>query len=154
MSERIPGLGIIAFTDWTDEKILQLRELWGKASIRVIAEVIGCTANAVAGKAHRIGLPRLASPIRPRDPSAPPRSRGAPRNKPAIRTTLPLFDAVPPAFEPVAPRPPHLLRQCTYLYGDKPPYRRCSGEISTGQGDWCEDCRKIVFIKSPQQRAA
>ena len=43
---------------WTDEKVLKLKELWGKGSTASqIAEIIGgISRNAVIGKAHRLNL--------------------------------------------------------------------------------------------------
>ena len=44
---------------WTDERIAHLRERWGKADLRVIADELGTTRGAIAGKAMRLGLSRL-----------------------------------------------------------------------------------------------
>ena len=43
---------------WNDEKVLKLKELWGKGSTASqIAEIIGgISRNAVIGKAHRLNL--------------------------------------------------------------------------------------------------
>ena len=43
---------------WTDEKVLKLKELWGKGNTASqIAEIIGgISRNAVIGKAHRLNL--------------------------------------------------------------------------------------------------
>ena len=43
---------------WTDEKVCQLKELWGKGNTASqIAEIIGgLSRNAVIGKAHRLNL--------------------------------------------------------------------------------------------------
>ena len=43
---------------WTDEKVLKLKELWGKGkAANQIAEIIGgISRNAVIGKAHRLNL--------------------------------------------------------------------------------------------------
>ena len=43
---------------WTEEKVLKLKELWGKGNTASqIAEIIGgITRNAVIGKAHRLNL--------------------------------------------------------------------------------------------------
>ena len=49
---------------WTDERLAKLRELWDKGlSISQIGEELGVTRNAIAGKAHRLGLPKRQSPI-------------------------------------------------------------------------------------------
>ena len=43
---------------WTEEKVLKLKELWGKGNTASqIAEIIGgISRNAVIGKAHRLNL--------------------------------------------------------------------------------------------------
>ncbi|MGC6536367.1 MAG: GcrA family cell cycle regulator [Candidatus Puniceispirillaceae bacterium] len=49
---------------WTEERLVKLRELWDKGlSISAIGEELGVTRNAIAGKAHRLGLPKRQSPI-------------------------------------------------------------------------------------------
>ena len=51
-------------TSWTDERLEKLRKLWDKGlSISQIGEELGVTRNAVAGKAHRLKLPKRQSPI-------------------------------------------------------------------------------------------
>ena len=51
-------------TSWTDERLEKLRKLWDKGlSISQIGEQLGVTRNAVAGKAHRLKLPKRQSPI-------------------------------------------------------------------------------------------
>jgi GcrA cell cycle regulator len=49
---------------WTEDRLSKLRELWDlKLSITKIGEQLGVSRNAVAGKAHRLGLPKRQSPI-------------------------------------------------------------------------------------------
>ena len=54
---------------WNEEKVKQLKELWGKGSTASqIAEIIGgISRNAVIGKAHRLNL---SSKIKTRNPSS------------------------------------------------------------------------------------
>ena len=50
---------------WTEERLVRLRELWDqKLSISKIGEQLGVSRNAIAGKAHRLGLEKRQSPIK------------------------------------------------------------------------------------------
>ncbi len=49
---------------WSEETILQLRELWDQGlSTAEIGRRLGVTTNAIVGKAHRLDLPARPSPI-------------------------------------------------------------------------------------------
>ena len=51
---------------WTESRLAKLRELWDKKlSISKIGEALGVSRNAIAGKAHRLGLEKRQSPIKP-----------------------------------------------------------------------------------------
>ena len=49
---------------WDDLKLKQLEDLWKQGlPISKIGEILGVSRNSVAGKAHRMGLPKRTSPI-------------------------------------------------------------------------------------------
>ena len=51
---------------WDDLKLKELENLWSQGHpISKIGEMLGVSRNSVAGKAHRMGLPKRNSPISP-----------------------------------------------------------------------------------------
>ena len=49
---------------WTSERLEELKKLWAEGlSISQIGESLGVSRNSIAGKAHRMGLPKRPSPI-------------------------------------------------------------------------------------------
>ena len=47
---------------WSEDRLLKLRELWDKKlSISKIGVELGVSRNAIAGKAHRLGLEKRQS---------------------------------------------------------------------------------------------
>ena len=66
-------------SNWTDEKVEQLRELHAKAlPYSVIARQLGFTKNAVIGKAHRLKLHCLRGNINDPYPLKPKKYAGVP----------------------------------------------------------------------------
>jgi len=51
---------------WTDERIEQLKRLWGQGmtASQIAEELGGVSRNAVIGKAHRLGLEARPSPVK------------------------------------------------------------------------------------------
>src|SRR4051812_49529466 len=93
---------------WTDERIDQLKRLWGQGmtASQIADELGGVSRNAVIGKAHRLGLEARPSPVKPgeekehRAPaaSAAPAPKPAPAERPAPRAAA----AAPAAAESAA----------------------------------------------------
>jgi len=49
---------------WDNSKLKELEDLWKQGHpISKIGEILGVSRNSVAGKAHRMGLPKRTSPI-------------------------------------------------------------------------------------------
>jgi len=49
---------------WDEEKLQKLKNLWDEGlPITKIGIELGVSRNAIAGKAHRLGLPKRNSPI-------------------------------------------------------------------------------------------
>lgn len=54
-----------ALSIWDNEKIFQLRILWGEGhSSQKIGNFLGFSKNSVIGKVHRLGLPKRFSPVK------------------------------------------------------------------------------------------
>lgn len=113
---------------WIDNDA-KLRELWNEGlSASKIGKRLGCTKNAVVGRAHRIELPDRGSPIgMTRDPSLPPYQHPPkrPAKRPAsVGPTLPPLPSAAMegsdvarehdrgmAVPTVAPKPPQTQRE-------------------------------------------
>ena len=64
---------------WTEERLEKLRKLWAEGlSITQIGDALGVSRNAIAGKAHRMGLPKRPSPIAKSKPKAAPKTTPPP----------------------------------------------------------------------------
>ena len=73
---------------WDEDKLNKLRKLWDDGlPITKIGNEIGVSRNAIAGKAHRMGLPKRNSPI---SKSGDPRKNQETINSDNIREQLPL----------------------------------------------------------------
>ncbi|SDC88405.1 GcrA cell cycle regulator [Sphingomonas sp. YR710] len=98
---------------WTDERIDQLKQLWGQGmtASQIADELGGVSRNAVIGKAHRLGLEARPSPVKGGEhavASAAPAAPPAPA--PVAERPVPVAAPVPPkpvvTAAPVEPTPP------------------------------------------------
>jgi GcrA cell cycle regulator len=149
---------------WTDERVAELRKLWGDgvSAGRIAAQLRGeLTRNAVIGKVHRLGLaarPRTASQgVAPRTrmacvkPKAPVVLKAQPR--PVV--------APPPMFTPLPEVPklvtgPNVVRflavagqRCRYIVDQSAPIaeRMVCGNPTAGGSSWCPACQGRVFAR-------
>ena len=123
---------------WNEEKLNKLKSLWDKGlPITKIGLELGVSRNAIAGKAHRIGLPKRNSPI---SKSGDPRKNN---NKADIQTDkeLPLK---------------LLLRdvewsrnRCCWPLGDPklPGFSFCGTSIIPGR-PYCEEHSKLAYTST------
>ena len=155
--------------DWTAEAIERLKALWAEGhSTAEIGRRMGISKNAVVGKAHRLNLPALPSPIRrdavPR-PAPVPR---APRPMPVARQVPPpMLRAAPVAVAPVvaavpaapvvrafpAARPRFGSRSCCWPIGEPGTsgFRFCGGEPMAGK-PYCTEHAALAYVKPRDRR--
>lgn len=113
---------------WTDDKIAQLVDQWGKASAAVIGKAVGKPKNAVIGKAHRLGLQQTGAGAR-LDLTPPSKPKTANTNRRPRRTKK-----APPSKQV---RLADLTeQQCRYPHGDRPADIRFCGHPVMERGDW------------------
>jgi len=109
---------------WTEERIDQLKRLWGQGmtASQIAEELGGVSRNAVIGKAHRLGLEARPSPVKAGDAAAAgapaptaapppvPEKAAAPVARPApAPVPAPAAPAAAPTPAP-APSPQPLVR--------------------------------------------
>lgn len=148
--------------DWTNERVEELRRLWGQGQTASrIAELLGgITRNAVIGKAHRLGLRGRPSPIR-RDENAPliraprqthshplaPEPRVEPAPMPAAEVPV-----APPSSAPApqAKAPQAGGRSCSWPVGDpkQPGFHFCGQEAVVGRPYCAAHCSLAYQRKS------
>jgi GcrA cell cycle regulator len=126
---------------WTPEKVETLRVQWAEGrSARSMADLLGCTKNAVLGKARRISLPMhpdsCHNPDRPRKPKKfyPPKPRSGhfvPRSIKYIRLPAPIApDTLNIAFLDLEPH------HCRYPVTRDHPHLFC-GVVKDGDSSYC-----------------
>lgn len=157
--------------EWAAETIARLRVLWDYIgaegnlvgpegryfSTAEIGRRLGITKSAVVGKAHRLGLTRRDSPIRP-NPAGP--RPIAPRRLPSSIPTLPSLAVVQARqLPPVSPRPvtspaiPARDKTCCFPFGQPGTkgFRFCGKPAKPGK-PYCPDCCDAAYIKIRDRR--
>ena len=123
---------------WNEEKLNKLKSLWDKGlPITKIGLELGVSRNSIAGKAHRLGLPKRNSPI---SKSGDPRKN---ENKADIQTDKEL--------------PLNLLlrdvewsrNRCCWPLGDPklPGFSFCGTSIIPGR-PYCEEHSKLAYTST------
>jgi len=94
---------------WTEERIDQLKRLWGQGmtASQIADELGGVSRNAVIGKAHRLGLEARPSPVKGGDggANAAPAPSPAPAAEKPAPAPRPAAAPAPAAAAPAAPAP-------------------------------------------------
>lgn len=92
---------------WTEERIDQLKRLWGQGmtASQIADELGGVSRNAVIGKAHRLGLEARPSPVKGGDSSAAASASSSASSSPAPEKVAAPPPRPAPAPAPAAPAP-------------------------------------------------
>lgn len=87
---------------WNDERIDQLKTMWGKGltASQIAEELGGVSRNAVIGKAHRLGLQSRPSPVKANEAARPKPLAKTPDQKIAAEAERPFV--APKVAAPVA----------------------------------------------------
>jgi len=148
---------------WTPEQDKVLSELWGtKMTCTEIAKAMGLkTKSMVIGRAHRLYLPKRASPIKkekaivvPKKPKVikaapPPKPPKPPKPKPEI-AQKPIIEA--PVENTVVVIPPRDKRGCRFpMWSDKerPTHQYCDAPLADAV--YCEKHKAACYIKTYAQ---
>lgn len=172
---------------WIEEgKVARLRELWAETlpdgrprySTSAIGRELGCSKNAVIGKAQREGLPERACPII-RSPNDPRRGKGNNPKRAGLNTLAPLSSltrpvkAAPaqplaigksPPSPRLAPPPPRAttpvpvpifgkIMKCCWPFGEPgtPSFRFCE-EPSVPGKPYCPPHVTVAYVRIRDRR--
>jgi len=139
---------------WTDERVEQLKALWGEGlSASQIARVLGSvTRNAVIGKVHRLGLAGRAGPARAERP------RSAVSRKSVVHVAAPAPQIV--EEDPIVLEDGHFAtvltvndRMCRWPIGDpsETEFHFCGHKPKLGS-PYCEAHARKAYQPQPQRR--
>jgi GcrA cell cycle regulator len=139
---------------WTDERVEQLKALWGEGlSASQIARVLGgVSRNAVIGKVHRLGLAGRAGPARTERP------RSAVPRKSVVHVAAPAPQIV--EEDPIVLEDGHFAtvltvndRMCRWPIGDpsETEFHFCGHKPKLGS-PYCEAHARKAYQPQPQRR--
>ena len=143
---------------WTDERVEQLTRMTREGKVfREIAEILGCTRNAVIGKVHRMGL-HVQVPVSKKAAAR----RRAPLNVAKIKANAKAKPPEPPRFK-YKPRKPSVSvemptpnkhrglglldlepNHCRFPTGQGADITFC-GQPKLHGYSWCGPCKDVVF---------
>jgi GcrA cell cycle regulator len=137
--------------EWSDEAIARLRVLWDEGhSTAEIGRKLGCSKNAVIGKAHRIDLPTRPSPVRQLQPGEQPKRVKA--HVPVKRSlpALPSLQGPPVNVVPMrsAPRPKRVAPRVKVVEQVGPVRVYCK------DCQWVESTKPVRFCDKPAERGS
>jgi GcrA cell cycle regulator len=149
-------------SDWTPAKIERLKSMWGKVRTKEICLALGMNRNQILGKAHRLKLLGLGSPIK-RAPGAAPvqRKPRAPRDKGQFEQRMAVNSVIartvtPP---PIVTRPlePLLIPSrdaCAWPIGDpkQPGFHFCGNTPVVEGKPYCAPCCRKAY-RTPEEAA-
>ena len=136
---------------WTDEKEKLLAKLWEQdLSAREMAAQLGCTRNAVLGKANRLGLPYKQKPNTAKHKPAKrfkpkPSNERKPPKRPDLRAEAPA-DVPRGTLQEIYENLPR--DNCRWIYGSPvgSDFGFCTNKQKAGHS-WCESHFDRVFVK-------
>ncbi len=151
---------------WSQEDEQLLRELWyakPQISTRQICIRFGRSKSGITGKAHRLGLKRRDSPIKPRSAggeAVPQLDRVEMTSLPPLASLADAGSASVPAidlaelsatilpFDPPREFVPPRRNQCLRMFETDQPFiwRQCEGTI-VRRGSYCDECRAVVYME-------
>lgn len=118
--------------DWNEKRLAQLKKLWEQGlSITQIGEKMGVSRNAIAGKVHRLKLPKRSETNKAKADKATPKSRS---KKQEVVVPLLERDDLPLKLA---------LRNITWSRS------RCSWPIGNPQSTDFHFCSKDVVVGKP-----
>lgn len=149
---------------WTDERVAQLKHLWGEGKTAAeIAKLLGgVTRNAVIGKAHRLKLSGRVSPIQhnPRVEATLNRASNDQIKQPRvqIRERAPISAVIPPSLReeniPIKGIQLTELREstCRWPIGDpkQEGFKFCGCHSETGS--YCDNHARLAYQVSTRGR--